>query len=115
MRHGIVLLALLGGGSTWLVHLGGAYTLVAVGCARGWPALGWQFAGLTLLCAGAAVAVGVLAVRRRRRLRADDEARRLLLGVGALLAGLFTLLVIGGGVAAVVLPPCRGLAIGGAV
>jgi hypothetical protein len=114
MRHGTVLLALTGGGTAWLVHLGGAYVLVALGCPRGWPALGWQLAGLTVMCATVAVAIGVLSVRRRRPLPHNAEAPRLLLGVGALLAGLFALLVLGGGLAAVVLPPCRGVGIGGA-
>jgi hypothetical protein len=115
VREGRVFLALVGGGAAWILHLCAAYVLVALGCPRGWPGLGWLLAALTLACASAALGVGLVAVRRRRQARADDtaEVRRLLLGVGALLAGLFALAIVGGGMAALVLPPCQGVAIGG--
>jgi len=119
MGKGRVLLALTGSGTAWLIHLSAAYTLIALGCPRGWPALGWQLTGLTVACATATAAIGVAALRRRRHLRdrmhldPGADARRLLLGVAGLLAGLFTLLVVGGGVAALAWPPCHGAAIGG--
>ena len=120
MRDVIVLLALTGGGIAWLLHLSAAYALVAVGCPRGWPAPGWQIGGLTGLCASLAVAVCALALRRRRRLqRLPDtdpgwQAQRLMLGVGSVLAVLFGIAVMLGGVVALVVPPCQGVAIGGA-
>jgi hypothetical protein len=43
----------------------------------------------------------------------DDDAAALLYGAGAMLAGLFTVAILLGGVAALILPPCRGVAIGG--
>jgi hypothetical protein len=119
MRAHALLLALGGGGTAWIVHLSAAYALVALGCPRGWPGLGWLLAGLTLACVSAAVAVGVFAVRRRREARppqrtgAATEARGLLFAVGALLAGLFALAMLGGAMAALALPPCQGGAIGG--
>jgi hypothetical protein len=119
MRDGMLLLALTGGGAAWIIHLGAAYTLIALGCPRRWPALGLQLSALTLACAMAAVATGVVALRRRRHLRDSAnpgpgaETRRLLLGVGGVLAGLFALLVISGGVTALAWPPCHGVAIGG--
>jgi hypothetical protein len=117
MRDRAVLVAVAGSGTAWIVHFGAAYVVVALGCPRGWPALGWLLAALTVVCASAALAVGVFAFRRRRRAargNAAGEAQRLLFAVGILLAALFALAVVAGGVAVVALPPCQPVAIGGA-
>lgn len=107
-------LALGGGGIVWTVHLLTAYFLVALGCPRAWP-LGWLIAVLTFLAAGVSLATGVLSVRgwRRRPASEDNGATPLLYGAAALLAGLFTLAILLGGMTMLILPPCQGVAIGG--
>jgi hypothetical protein len=107
-----VLFALAGGGAAWALHLFAAYFVVAIGCARGWPAPGWLLAGITVIFAAAAASVAVVARRARRRARgADDsaEARRLLHTVGMLLGGLFAVMILVGGLTALALPPCQSL------
>jgi hypothetical protein len=107
-------LAIGGGGIAWTVHLFAGYVLVALGCPRAWP-LGSMLAAATVLTAGMSLAIGVMSVRRWRRVpvNVDDDAAALLYGAGAMLAGLFTVAILLGGVAALILPPCRGVAIGG--
>lgn len=109
-------LALVGGGIAWTVHLSAGYFLVSVGCPRSWP-LGWTLAVVTVLAAGASLAVGMTSLRGWRRApeadRDDPTTRRLFFAAGALLAGLFTVAILLGGLAAVILSPCRGVAIGG--
>jgi hypothetical protein len=107
-------LALGGGGIAWTVHLLAAYFLIALGCPRAWP-LGWLIAVVTLLAAGVSLTTGVLSVRgwRRRTASGDGGATPLLYGAAALLAGLFTLAILLGGVTTLILPPCQGVAIGG--
>ena len=39
-----MLVALASGGMVWILHLLASYFLVSLGCARGWPALGWTLA-----------------------------------------------------------------------
>ena len=107
-------LALGGGGIAWTAHLLGGYFLVALGCPRAWP-LGSLIAVLTVLTAAVSLAIGLLSLRGRRRApaSADGGATTLFYGAAALLAGLFTLAILLGGMTALILPPCRGMAIGG--
>src|SRR5262245_18489715 len=111
MRGRSLLLALVGGGAVWTIHLFASYFLAAIGCPRGWAALGWLVGILTAVCAAAAVAVALAGRRRMRRARpARDgeatEAQRLLLTVGIVLGALFAIMIVAGGVAAVALSPC---------
>ncbi|MGH7277348.1 MAG: hypothetical protein ACREJG_01520, partial [Candidatus Rokuibacteriota bacterium] len=54
-------IALGAAGVAWALHLAASYFLVAIGCPRDWPGLGWLLALATLACAMAAAASGVLA------------------------------------------------------
>ena len=107
-------LAIAGGGTAWTVHLFAGYFLVSLGCPRSWP-LGAPLALVTVLTAGVSIAVGVSSVRGWRRAPASDgaAARGLLFAAAALLAGLFTLAILLGSLAALMLGPCTGVAIGG--
>jgi hypothetical protein len=109
MRTAPLLFALGGGGAAWMLHLLAGYFLVSVGCARGWPAIGTMLALVTAACALAALAVTTLAWRGRRRTgRAgeDQEAARVLFGVGAVLGLVFAIMIGLGGLTVVALPPC---------
>jgi hypothetical protein len=101
-----VFLALAGGGTTWMLHLSAAYFIVSIGCARGWPGLGFALAMTTVACAMGALAIAVIAWRARRRAR-RAEASRFLLGVGASLSVLFAVMIVLGGLTVVALPPCQ--------
>lgn len=109
-------IAIAGGGVAWTVHLFAGYFLVALGCPRSWP-VSAIFAAVTLVTAGMSVGLGVMGVRGWRRAAAtadeDGEARRLIFAAATLLAGLFTLAILLGGVTALSLPPCRDVGIGG--
>jgi hypothetical protein len=107
-------LAVGGAGVAWTVHLFAGYFLVALGCPRAW-AVGWMIALVTALTAGVSLATAVMSVRgwRRGRRRDDAGAATLLYGAGALLAGLFTVAIVLGGMAAVILSPCQSVGIGG--
>jgi hypothetical protein len=97
------LVALLGSGGAWAVHLLASYAVVSVGCVTGWegtrPALGV----LTLACAALAIATGVLTLRRRR---AAVTSARFTLDVGAGLAALFTALIVLAGIVPLIVPVC---------
>jgi hypothetical protein len=113
-RHG-AWIALTGSGVAWSAHLFAGYFLVALGCPRGWP-LGSMLAGATAVAAAAALGIGVGAARAWRRSGPapnDDHVTRLLFGAAALLAGLFTLAIVVSASTALVLSPCRAVAIGG--
>lgn len=112
-RHG-PWLAIAGGGAAWAVHLFAGYFLVAVGCPRSWP-LGWMLIAVTGLTAALALAIGVISADRWWRARAYDDGQgaTLLYGTAALLGGLFTVAIVLGGVATLMLSACRDVAIGG--
>ena len=115
MRSGILFLALAGGGVAWTLHLFAGYFLVSLGCPRGWALTGTLLA-VTAVCAASALAVAIVASRQRKRVRhgsADGETPQLLLGVSALLAALFAVMIIFGGLAVAALSPCQA-AVGGA-
>jgi len=115
MRGAPLVLALAGGGTAWMLHLFAGYFLVSLGCPRGWPALGWTLITVTGVCAASALAVAVVAWRERRRAdpgREDGGTSRLLLSVAALLATLFAIMIVLGGLAVAALPPCQA-AVGG--
>jgi hypothetical protein len=98
-------------GTAWTLHLFAAYFVVALGCPRAWPGLGWLLAGATGLFAVIAAGTGAGALRMRRRAgrsgAADVATLRLVLGVAALLAGLFTVGIVLGGTAAALVPVCQ--------
>jgi hypothetical protein len=114
--RGPLVLGLLGGGAAWIVHLSASYFLVALGCPRGWPALGVLLGVVTLAGVGGAVAAGMAARRGGRvgpaRAVADEpdpgEPARFVAGVGVLLAGLFAFMILVAGVAPLILSPCVG-------
>jgi hypothetical protein len=123
---GRLLLALLGAPVAWTVHLLAAYVIVAAWCAAGWPGAGLAIGALTVVCAAAAVAAGMLALRLWRRgqarLVADAEpggpegwdARMgergalfvFLAVVGLFMAALFTYLIVLQGVPPLLAPVC---------
>jgi hypothetical protein len=114
--RGRLALGLLGGGSAWILHLSASYFLVALGCPRGWPALGALLGVVTLVGAAGAVAAGVAARvggRGEPGGAADEtdpgEPARFVAGVGMLLAGLFAVMIVVTGVAPLVLSPCAGM------
>lgn len=116
MRTRTLLLALVGGGTAWVLHLFIGYFVVALGCPRGWPAIGATLVVVTALCVAVAVGVGAVAWRgrdRARRLPDDGETLRLLLSVAVSLATLFALMIILGGLTVVTLSPCQA-GVGGA-
>jgi hypothetical protein len=114
--RGRLALGLVGGGTAWLLHLSASYFLIALGCPRGWPALGLLLGVITLVGAAGAMAAGMAA---RRGGRAEPvrgwtgetepgEPARFVAGVALLLAGLFTFMILVAGVAPLVLSPCAG-------
>jgi hypothetical protein len=108
-------IAIGGGGAAWAVHLFAGYFLVALGCPREWP-LGGMLTVVTVLAAGVALAIGMLSARGWWRAPArdgdDDGASALLYGAAAMLAGLFTVAILLGGITALMVSPCRSVAIG---
>jgi hypothetical protein len=96
--------ALLGGGLTWAVHLLASYAVVSVGCATGWWGTRPLLGAVTLVCIALAVATGVLAHRGRRW--SDAMPARFAFTVGAGLAGLFTALIVLGGLVPFIVPLC---------
>ena len=109
MRRTIPLVALASGGTVWMLHLLASYFLVALGCPRRWPALGGMLVAATVVAVAGALVVAAVAWRERRRLRSGEghETSRLLLGVAALLAALFAIMTVLGGLTMVAQPPCQ--------
>ncbi len=126
IRGAGLLVAVLGAPAAWTTHLLGAYLIVALWCTTGWRGMGIAVAVLTIACAGAAAAVGLLGYRLWQRGQAgmleDDErgeagswdarmgergARAVFLAVMAvLLAALFAYLIVLQGVPAIFTPAC---------
>lgn len=116
MRSGVLFLALAGGGTAWALHLFAGYFVVSLGCARGWPALTGTLMAVTAVCTVSALAVAIVAMRghqRAHRRRDDGETPQLLLSVSALLASLFAVMIVFGGLAVAALAPCQA-GVGGA-
>ena len=121
-----MLVALLGGAAAWTVHLLAGYAIVAAWCSAGWSGGGIAIGALTVACAAAAAATGMLALRIHRRaqegLRVDAEpghpepwdarmgergARAVFLGVVAMfLAAIFTLAIVLEGLPVLFAPLC---------
>lgn len=119
--------ALLGAPVAWVLHLNGAYVLVALWCAEGWRGATLAVAALTVVCLALCVVSAILARRQWRRgqaaLQADAEpgvpqswdarmgergARGSFLAVLALfMAALFALLVLLQAVPPFVVPHCK--------
>jgi hypothetical protein len=108
-----LLVAVLGGGVAWALHLAGSYFIIALGCPRQWPEIGLLLGLITVAAVGSTAASGLVAWSgwRLAPTPADGtgfaaESSRLLCLVGLLLSGLFTTLVLLGGISPLVLPPC---------
>ena len=103
-------LALLGGGIAWAVHLLASYAVVSVGCATGWWGTRPLLGALTVACIALAVATGVLAHRRRRQLAVAASTAtpaRFTFTVGVGLATLFTALIVLAGIVPFIVPLCE--------
>jgi hypothetical protein len=107
-------LAITGGGLAWTAHLFAGYFVVALGCPRSWP-VGTLLGVITVTAAAGALGSGIVSARRWRLTKRHDgsHARALMFAAGALLAGLFALGIVLGGLGALILSPCRDVAIGG--
>jgi hypothetical protein len=121
-----LLLALAGSPLAWTLHLALGYLVVTVWCSSGWSGADEVIAILTLVCAGAAVASGVLAFRLWRQgqrvLLTDAEpghpeswdsrmgergARAAFLAVlGLFMGGLFAYLILLQGLPPLYTPTC---------
>lgn len=121
-----VLLVLFGAPVAWAVHLTTAYLAVVIWCAMGWTGVELAIGALTLVCAAAAVASGLGAVRLWRRGQASREAdrepggaspwdarmgergaRTAFLGVTAIfMAGTFTWVILLQGIPPLLAPAC---------
>jgi hypothetical protein len=102
--------ALLGGGIAWAVHLLASYAVVSVGCATGWWGTRPLLGAVTVACIALAVATGVLAQRGRRQTAVGASAAspaRFTFTVGAGLATLFTALIVLGGIVPFIVPLCE--------
>jgi hypothetical protein len=126
VRGSRLLLALLGSPLAWTVHLLAGYFVVTLWCSAGWTSSDTALAVLTLLCAGAAIASGVLALKLwrqgQRGLRSDVEpgvpgswdarmgergSRGIFLAVvGLFMSGMFTYLIVLQGLPPFFTPAC---------
>ncbi|MEU2613739.1 hypothetical protein ABZ570_19435 [Micromonospora sp. NPDC007271] len=111
----------LGGGVAWAVHLLAAWSLDELACAAGAESISalplWQAVGLAVVLPGL-VAVGsllvaVLAWRRTAGAQAAGttgrayDRSRMLAGLGVWANLLFLAIIVLGGVAVLVFPPCQ--------
>lgn len=104
------IVALLGGGIAWAVHLLTSYAVVSVGCATGWWGTRPLLGAVTVACIALAVATGILAQRGRRQTAVAASAAtpaRLTFTVGAGLATLFTALIALAGIVPFIVPLCE--------
>lgn len=121
-----LLLALLGAPVAWTLHLLVGYVLVAFGCATAWDGTDLAVLALTVLCAAAAIAAGLLGLRLWRQAQehrlsdeepGDDEpwdgrlgergARANFLAIaGVMLAILFTYAIVIEGLPPLFAPTC---------
>jgi hypothetical protein len=109
-----LVLAFLGAPTLWAVHLALSYFLVSLGCATGWGGAKPAVVVATLLCAVAAMAIGLFAWKRRKAARSGDTETELDPGPvpeflaisGAVLAVLFTGAIIMAGMSPFFLPLC---------
>jgi hypothetical protein len=94
------LLGVFGGPVAWTLHLLASYAVVAAGCATSWSGIVPALVAITIACAAASAAAGVVAWRDRD----DTEPTfRMLATIGFGLAVLFFgVIVLGGAVPAVV-------------
>src|SRR5688500_20397399 len=100
-------LALLGGGAAWAVHLLASYAVVSVGCATGWSGTRPLLATVTVACIVVAVGTGIIAQRGRRwSPAATAKPAHFAFTVGAGLAALFTALIVLAGVVPFIVPLC---------
>jgi hypothetical protein len=102
--------ALLGSGIAWAVHLLASYAVVSVGCATGWWGTRPLLGAVTVACIALAAATGVLAHRGRKRPAAAASSAtsvRFTLTVGLGLATLFTALIVLAGIVPFVVPLCE--------
>lgn len=101
-----VVVALLGSGVTWAVHLFASYAVVSVGCATGWWGTRPLLGAVTVTCIMLAAAAGIVAQRGHRWLPAASKPEHFAFTVGAGLAVLFTALIVLAGVVPFIVPLC---------
>ena len=100
-----LLFGVLGGPVAWSLHLLASYAVVGLGCMLRWRSAAIGLFALTIACAVAASAAGLVAWRDRRR--ATPATSRHLLGtIGVILAAVFLGVIVLGGVAPVMVPLC---------
>ncbi|WP_319459317.1 hypothetical protein [Micromonospora sp. RTP1Z1] len=108
----------LGGAVAWAVHLLAAWSLDELTCAAGSERVSavplWQAVGLAVVIPGlftvGSLLVAALVWRRTRRAGEEDRAfgrSRMLAVVGVWANLLFLAIIVLGGVAVLVLPPCQ--------
>ena len=108
-----LVLGLLGAPLAWTLHLAASYAIVGIGCSTGWNGVAGAVVVTTLVCAALAVASGAASYSAYRRMATSGDATRaerptpdMLMLIGAILAGLFTAVIIIQGVPPLMLPPC---------
>jgi hypothetical protein len=107
-------LEFLGAPIVWVLHLALSYFLVVVGCSAGWAGAQTAVAVVTVVCAIAAVGVGMFAWKQAKSvpvkpdtpLFETNQTREFLALSGALLAVLFTGAIILAGMSPFFLPLC---------
>jgi hypothetical protein len=104
----IRLIALLGAPAAWTLHLLGSYGAVAVACMTGAGGAGIIVGVITTGLAALSIASGLLAFQRWRLAGGEPhgEAERVLMVVGMLGAGLFSVAIVLEGVVPIFLPIC---------
>jgi hypothetical protein len=107
-------LVFLGAPTLWALHLALSYFLVSLGCGTGWAGAKPAVVVATILCAVAAMAIGMFAWKQRKRTPRSDAETELDPGSvpeflaisGAVLAVLFTGAIIMAGMSPLFLPLC---------
>lgn len=106
----------LGGATCWLLHLGGSYLLLTIGCNEGWPGIRTMLITLTAVLAIAALATGVFAYRRVQRLGVHPDwslalnvpmnRELFLMIVGTVSSAVFLLIILAQGLPPLFVPLC---------
>ena len=107
-------LAFLGAPTLWALHLALSYFLVSLGCETGWAGAKPAVIAATILCAAAAMSIGLFAWKQRKAAHAGSAETELDPGPvpeflaisGAVLAVLFTGAIIMAGMSPFFLPLC---------
>jgi glucose uptake protein GlcU len=108
MPRVVSIFAVLGGPLAWSVHLLLSYLLVTLACSTEWTSIGPALAITTAFSVLLSALAGVVAYRRWQGVSTDthqDQATFLML-VGMMLAGLFLLAIVLGGLVPLSVPYC---------